>query len=91
MDWLSLTWHLLNFAAQGAAVGVGVALVAWVVSQKQRQAARLGVQMLVNACTGVAVSMLGLAWFGNDGKMTTYVCMALAVALAQMGWPVRRA
>jgi hypothetical protein len=46
--------------------------------------------MVVNSCTAVAVAMLGLAWFGRDGKMTTYLCMALAVALVQLVWPLKR-
>ena len=90
MNWLLLTWHLLNFVAPGVVLGSGLALALWVIRKPYRQTARLGVQMVVNSCTAVAVSMLGLAWFGRDGKMTTYLCMALAVALVQLVWPLKR-
>jgi hypothetical protein len=38
---------------------------------------------MVNSVIGVGVLLLGLLWFGNDGKVVTYAAMVLACASTQ--------
>ena len=38
---------------------------------------------MVNSIIGVTVLLLGLLWFGNDGKVMTYAAMVLACASTQ--------
>jgi len=40
-------------------------------------------QFMVNSIIGVTVLLLGLLWFGNDGKVMTYAAMVLACASTQ--------
>jgi hypothetical protein len=46
--------------------------------------------MLVHAVSGVLVLLAGLAWHGQDGKMSTYLALVLVAAsvewLMHRGW-----
>lgn len=91
MTVVDLTWHLLNFAAPAAALAVLVALAGlWVLPPRGGWLLGWWPAVLVNFLVGLAVLAGGLAWFGRDGKMTTYAAMVVAVAtsqwLAGRGW-----
>ena len=89
---LDLINHLLNFAAPAVLVGFFLALVApWVLRGSTARRPRVACG-LVNSLCGLAALMAGLWFFGNDGKMASYLAL-LAVSAASQFWlmqPSRR-
>ena len=84
MDLFDLTIHLLSFAAPAAYVGVFTAVVApWVLPKASKRSALL-LPALMNSAVGLCVLTVGLWFFGNDGKMASYVALVLAVAASQL-------
>jgi hypothetical protein len=88
MNVLDGVLHGLHFVAPAVFVAF---LIAWVglwqgrsVSLRNlvRQTALLGV-------ANVAVLVLGLVWFGRDGKMATYAMMIVVCASCQLALPMR--
>jgi hypothetical protein len=80
LDVLGGLWHLLNFVAPAAGIGLiasSLAMLLWFHQLK-------GVSWLRLWCwsTGWAVAVCtgGLIFFGRDGKMATYSAMVLACA-----------
>ena len=80
---MSLTLHLLNFIAPACAVAAWLALVTPLVSRMSRGWLVWRRQFLLGSVVGVAVLLIGLFWFGNDGKILTYAAMVLACATSQ--------
>lgn len=82
--------HLLNFVAPALWMAVLMALAARIFMKKRPVAPVLHKQIAVNLVTGVIVLVLGLWFFGHDGKMATYTGMALVCATSQWfmvrGW-----
>lgn len=79
---MSLLLHLLNFVAPACAVAAWMALVSPILmGHFQWRSWRR--QFMVNSVIGVGVLLLGLLWFGNDGKVVTYAAMVLACASTQ--------
>lgn len=92
MDFVDVTWHLLNFFAPAAGVGViasSLTKLLWRRELKPVPWWRLALWAFVGC--GV-VSTAGLVLLGRDGKMLTYICMILASAcgLWWAGWGARR-
>ncbi len=85
---LDLLNHLVNFAAPALWVAVWVTLLATVFMKKKAAARVLPAQAAINFGVSLAVLLLGLWWFGRDGKMATYAAMAVACATSQ--WALRR-
>lgn len=87
---LDLLNHLLNFLAPALWVAVLVALAARIFMKKRPVASALYAQVAINFVVGAAVLVLGLWFFGHDGKMATYTGMALLCATSQWfmlrGW-----
>jgi hypothetical protein len=84
MGLFDLMNHLINFAAPAVFVGVFTAVVApWVMPRTTRRRALL-VPALVNSGVGLCVLVAGLWFFGNDGKMASYVALVLATAVSQL-------
>ena len=87
---LDILNHLLNFVAPALWTAVLVTLVARVFMKKVPAAPVLWAQVAINFIVGVVVLGLGLLFFGNDGKMTTYAGLALLCATSQWfmlrGW-----
>ncbi len=86
-------WHLLNFFAPAAGVGLlasGMAKLLW----RRELKGVAWVRLAAWASTGGAVALIaGLVVFGHDGKMATYAAMVAACALALWGvgfGPLRR-
>lgn len=84
MGLFDLMNHLFNFAAPAVFVGVFTAVVApWMLPKASRRSALL-LPALVNSGVGLSVLAVGLWFFGNDGKMASYLALALAVAASQL-------
>ena len=83
-DWF---WHIVNFIAP--ALWLGLAIAAWDLSANLRTARcwmaprRWRRGLLLDWGIGIAVLLAGLVITGHDGRMLTYVTLALAVAA---GW-----
>lgn len=82
--------HLLNFVAPALWMAVLMALAARIFMKKRPVAPVLYKQVAVNLVAGVIVLVLGLWFFGHDGKMATYTGMALVCSTSQWfmvrGW-----
>ena len=86
--------HILNFIAPAAVVALLLVLAArlfnrFLASNKsftQLLSAQTAIIFIVN----IFVLIVGLVFFGNDGKMATYAAMVVAAALCQWilfrGW-----
>ncbi len=88
MNALDGVLHGLHFVAPAALVAFWVAWVGlWQVRNVSlRNVARQTVLLFfVNA----TVLLLGLVWFGRDGKMATYAVMILVCASCQLLLPTR--
>ena len=73
---LDFVVHMLSFAAPALVVALVMALGArWLLPRAERP--RWWVAFLANAVVGLLVLAGGLAWFGRDGKMTTYAILVL--------------
>lgn len=80
---LDLIDHLLNFAAPAVFVGFFLALVApWALRTGSRRAS-LAACGLANSICGVCALVLGIWFFGNDGKMASYLALLVASAASQ--------
>ena len=75
--------HLLNFMAPAVAVGAFLALFGPILMSKRPEAQVFIVQVAINSIAGLLVLVLGLWFFGNDGKMATYAAMLLFCTAAQ--------
>ena len=78
--------HLLNFLAPAIAVGVLLALVAPLFYKKRPKAPALYAQAAINVVAGSVVLLLGLWYFGNDGKMATYGAMLVVCATVEFSF-----
>lgn len=83
MDLWAIANHLLNFIAPACVVGCVLPLLAPVVYRKVPPARVLCAQAAINSVAGVGALAIGLWYFGNDGKMASYLFMVLAIATAQ--------
>lgn len=83
MGVLALINHLLNFALPALAMALLLPLCVRWMPLGRGAASRLPRQMLVLAAVNVTVLTAGLLVFGSDGKMATYLAMALASASVQ--------
>jgi hypothetical protein len=90
MSVLDLARHLLSFAAPAFAVALLVASGARLVLRRVPQRPSWPVSIALDFVAGLAVLVLGLWFFGHDGKMATYALLVLAVATCEWvgarGW-----
>ena len=75
--------HLLNFAAPAVFVGFFLALVAPRLLGAGPRRGGLAACVLVNSICGVCALLVGLWFFGNDGKMASYMALVFASAASQ--------
>lgn len=82
--------HLLNFLAPALWLAGVVTLVARVFIRNKRVALTFIGQGAINFIVSAAALVLGLLFYGHDGKMGTYTAMALLCASSQWlmlrGW-----
>jgi hypothetical protein len=79
---LDLANHLFNFSLPAIIVGLLVALTAPLV-MKSGTRRSLWMHAGANVLAGLAALAAGLWYFGNDGKMATYLAMVLLIATTQ--------
>lgn len=89
MDPIAVLNHLFNFLAPALWLALLLPLLARLFMKKRPLARSLYAQIAINFVASVAVLVLGLLVFGADGKMLTYLAMALVGASSQ--WLMRRA
>ena len=89
---IDLLNHVLNFVAPALWPAIVVTLLARLFIRKQPLAPVLYAQAAINFVVSAVVLLLGLWFFGRDGKMATYTTMALLCATSQWvmlrGWRV---
>lgn len=86
---LDLVFHVLNFAAPAVFVAAGVSLGALVFLRRSARGLPFWGQFAVNLSAGLAVSLAGLWFFGQDGRMATYAALVAVCATSQ--WAVGQA
>ena len=75
--------HLVNFLAPALVVGLVLALLGPFLIRKRPGAQVFPAQVAINFVAGAVALVLGLWFFGNDGKMVTYAAMLLLCSAAQ--------
>ena len=80
---LDLMNNLLNFAAPAVFVGFFLALAAPRLLRTGPRRGSLAACVLVNSICGVCALLAGLWFFGNDGKMASYLALLFASAASQ--------
>ncbi len=86
---LDLLNHLLNFAAPALLVAGLLAFLAPVFMRNKAPARTRSAQAAINFVVGLLALLVGLVFFGRDGKMASYAALVLAVASSQW-WAMRR-
>ena len=76
-------FHLLSFLAPAVAVACVVALAGPILLPRQSPVRAWWIQAGVNLAVGGLVLMAGLWYWGVDGKMATYMALAMAIATSQ--------
>lgn len=87
MTFIALLGHLFNFVAPALAVALLLwgAPRLWPKARRGRWSSRT--EWLALTGLGVVVLLVGLVYFGRDGKMATYA--ALVIAQGSLAWWVR--
>ncbi|MGH8821525.1 MAG: hypothetical protein ACREWJ_09575 [Rhodoferax sp.] len=87
---LDLLNQLLNFLAPALFVAVVTPLAARIFMRKQPAALSWWSQAAINFAVGATALIVGLWYFGNDGKMATYTALVAGCATSQWlmarGW-----
>ncbi|MEO7127949.1 MAG: hypothetical protein ABI040_03655 [Rhodoferax sp.] len=82
--------QLLNLLAPALFVAIVTSLGARIFIRKNRITIAWWSQVAINFVVGAAALLLGLWYFGHDGKMATYTALALGCATSQWlmgrGW-----
>jgi hypothetical protein len=80
LDILDGLWHLLNFVAPAAGIGLIASALAKLLWWRQLTGVSWGRMAAWSIGWAVLVCVAGLLFFGRDGKMATYGGMVLACA-----------
>ncbi len=89
MRTLDLLLHLLNFAAPAACVALLMMLGSRIFIRKQPMAPRLWAQFAINFVVCLMALVVGLWFFGRDGKMASYAALVVCCTTSQW-WMLRR-
>ena len=85
---IDLLIHLLNLAAPAFAVALMVTVFARFMIPNKGLAPVFIARVAINFIACMVVTLVGLWFFGRDGKMMTYAAMVLAGATSQ--WVISR-
>lgn len=85
MGFFALLNHVINFAAPALWLALLMPLLGRIFMKNRPVALTFIAQAAIHLAAGVVVLLLGLALFGRDGKMLTYLALVLAVASSQWG------
>ena len=88
MNLTTLITHLANFAAPAMVLALGLAVAGRFLAKNKQESFAWWVQAAINFAVCLAILLLGLWFFGRDGKMATYAAMVLAGATTQ--WAMGR-
>lgn len=88
MNLTTLITHLANFVAPAMVLALGLAVAGRFLALNRQKSLVWWAQTAINFVVCLAVLLLGLWFFGRDGKMATYAAMVLAGATAQ--WAMGR-
>ncbi len=83
MGVIDLSIHLFNFMLPALAVGLGLPLVTRFGAMGRQATQGFWRQGLINAAAGLAVLLAGLWFWGQDGKLLTYLLMTGVCATSQ--------
>jgi hypothetical protein len=87
---LALLNHAINFVAPAAWLALLVPLLSIFVIRKRAVVHTFKAQVAINFVVCLVALVLGLALFGRDGKMLTYLALVLVSATSQWillkGW-----
>jgi hypothetical protein len=87
---LDQIYHLANFLAPAFVVGVVLAMAGTFFIINRAVAPGLITQAAINFVAGTVTLVLGLWFFGRDGKMASYAALVVVVATSQWaggrGW-----
>ena len=75
--------HLLNFLAPALAVGFVLAVCGPFILGKKLAGSALLLQTGINFVIGALALVVGLWFFGRDGKMASYAAMLVCCALSE--------
>ena len=81
MSPIDLLWHVLNFFAPAAGMGLIAPTLAKLLWRRGLAGARWAWLAAWVTAASATVLLAGLMVFGRDGKMATYAAMVLACAL----------
>jgi hypothetical protein len=88
MDLTDVINHLLSFALPALSLAIGLPLVTNLTAWGRTGPVSLRTQFLVNIVVALAALLAGLWFWGHDGRMATYLAMAIVCGSAQ--WLVLR-
>lgn len=83
MGVIDLLIHLINFALPALAVGLALPLLTRLTAMGRQTGLIWWRQASVNALAGLLVLVAGLWFWGQDGKLLTYVAMVVVCATSQ--------
>lgn len=83
MGVFNLLNHLINFALPAVAVGLLLPTLIRFSAMGRQAKAGFWSQGLVNVIAGLLVLAAGLWFWGNDGKLSTYMAMVAVCASSQ--------
>ncbi len=83
MGFLDVINHLLNFAAPAGFVALCTVFIGRFWKRKWPVVQAFAAQLAINFIVNLMVLLLGLWYFERDGKMATYLAMAVASGTVQ--------
>ena len=83
MGILALLNHAINFAAPALWLALLMPLLGRIFMKNRAVAHTPSAQVAILFGVGLLVLLLGLALFGRDGKMLTYLAVVIAIATSQ--------
>jgi len=90
MGFFALLNHAINFVAPAAWLALLMPLLSRIFMKKRPVAHTFAAQVAIHFAVGVVTLLIGLALFGRDGKMFTYLAVVLLMATSQWvmlkGW-----
>jgi len=90
MGFFALLNHAINFVAPAAWLALLMPLLSRIFMKKRPVAHAFAAQVAIHFAVGVVALLIGLALFGRDGKMFTYLAVVLLMATSQWvmlkGW-----
>ena len=83
MGVIDLLVHLINFALPALVVGLALPLLTRITAMGRQAGPGWKRQAGVNSLAGLLVLLAGLWFWGQDGKLLTYMAMAVVCATSQ--------